>query len=98
MDTFVALLRAVARAGRGLFDMALMAVGVAPTSLPLPDAAAMPLGHSDQSRERNRQLHGMTGDVCGSDGGYELNPSTGLPMVGCLDTGGNPYGSGRLDD
>lgn len=43
MDTVVALLRAVARALRRLFDMALMAVGVAPTSIPVTDAALLPL-------------------------------------------------------
>jgi hypothetical protein len=39
METIAALFGAIARALRGLFDLVLMAVGIAPTTMPLADAA-----------------------------------------------------------
>lgn len=63
MDTVVALLSAVARALRGLFDMALMAVGVAPTSIPVTDAALLPMD--------------MDEAVPRPAAGVNVNPSTG---------------------
>lgn len=42
METVAALFSAIARSLRGLFDLASMAVGVAPTSVGLADAACVP--------------------------------------------------------
>lgn len=31
-------------------------------------------------------------DISSSATGFEINPATALPMVGCFDSAGNPYG------
>lgn len=55
MDTVVALLRAVAHAGRGLFDMVSMAVGVPPSKVPLADAAVLPVDGARKSETNSRR-------------------------------------------
>ena len=42
METIAGVFSAIARGLRGLFDLASMAVGVAPTSVALADAASAP--------------------------------------------------------
>ena len=42
METIAGVFSAIARGLRGLFDLACMAVGVAPTSVALVDAATVP--------------------------------------------------------
>ncbi len=50
METIAGVISAIARGLRGLFDLASMAVGVAPTSVPLADAATVPTESSGAVR------------------------------------------------
>ena len=99
MDTLVSLFGALARGVRWTFDLAGMAVGVAPaTNMRISDAATLPgleAGPSNTSGEASSI------DAESFDGmdwhGNSTNPSTGLPMAGVgystVDVAGNLYGT-----
>lgn len=99
MDTVVALLSAVARALRGLFDMALMAVGVAPTSIPLTESVSLP---SDDPREHQRSRRFASADSLLDDGHFRRDDVSMIPMPGYVDLSGSPWGCsdglGNRDD
>lgn len=74
METIAALFGAIARCLRGLFDLASMAVGIAPTTLALADAAVpvervdvglecqpQPLDDPFQMSRAEREFYGLWG-------------------------------------
>ncbi len=92
METIAGVFSAIARGLRGLFDLASMAVGVAPTSVPLADAATV----DTSAGSGHRALRYATcEDAASEDRG--ANPATGLPLSGdgfsSVDIGGNLYGT-----
>ena len=88
METIAGVFSAIARGLRGLFDLASMAVGVAPTQASLVDAAAMPITDHDSidpTLSRRMEAEEMLSWT---------NPTTGLSMSGGMcsfDTGGVAY-------
>ena len=64
METVAALFSAIARSLRGLFDLASMAVGIAPPSVALADAVAVPLEGVDVPVRR---------ETCGLDDPFQMS-------------------------
>jgi len=97
MDTVTALFGWIGRTLRWVFDLASMAVGVAPTSVGLADAASV----GEIARTRSASWRGDDlGRALEDDGdwmAHGVNPASGLPMSGVgystRDVGGNLYGS-----
>jgi hypothetical protein len=99
MDTLVSLFGALARGVRWTFDLAGMAVGIAPaTDMRISDAATMP---GLEAAPLNTSGGAVCFDSESFDGldwhGVATNPSTGLPMAGVgystVDVAGNLYGT-----
>ncbi len=92
METIAGFFSAIARGLRGLFDLASMAVGVAPTSVPLADAATV---DTSAGGGRRALRYATCEDAASEDRGN--NPATGLPLSGdgfsSVDIGGNLYGT-----
>jgi hypothetical protein len=92
METIAGVFSAIARGLRGLFDLASMAVGVAPTSVALADAATVDTSGGDGARS----FRCVGAEEVGSEE-RASNPATGLPLSGegfsSVDVGGNLYGT-----
>ncbi len=92
METIAGFFSAIARGLHGLFDLASMAVGVAPTSVALADAATVDTSAGDGARS----FRCLGADEVDSEE-RASNPATGLPLSGegfsSVDIGGNLYGT-----
>lgn len=55
------------------------------------------VGFRVMTKEEYQEFLKKKGHLGEFDSDTEINPATGLPMVGGVDIGGNPYGSGGRD-
>ena len=92
METIAGVFSAIARGLRGLFDLASMAVGVAPTSVALADAATVDISAGGSHRA---PCFADFDEAASEERGS--NPVTGLPLAGdgfsSVDVGGNLFGT-----
>lgn len=55
------------------------------------------VGFRVMTKEKYQEYLKKKGHLSVCDSNPITNPATGLPMVGSVDVGGNPYGSGGRD-